>query len=349
MEITVQRVLYKPPAIWWYRVLVTSTPPILVMKLLLLSLLAFPALSTLVSAQPAAAPPVAAVDPARTKALQKQADAAQKEVDAITADLRRTDDRIEARISKAVERLATYTDSKDSGTRIAEAKANVIDFLRKQITDYAQRRAQVRGQLENRQRVIPIGILEADLAKIDARIDRRIEQAIALGGTFARHEDYDKYDATGAGWYGHTEYRINEDWKANRRATLKSAKEKGKLGDAIDDNIRRLESTNRYKQSQLAAAKPETARLLKADIARNQSLVNALENARETFLSPTTADMTPVGALEAKSITERLQKAGAEVRREQGKLTGYYNNLNAARARQAPLLRALGQATAPQP
>jgi hypothetical protein len=59
--------------------------------------------------------------------------------------------------------------------------------------------------------------------------------------------------------------------------------------------------------------------------------------------------MTPVGALEAKSITERLQKAGAEVRREQGKLTGYYNNLNAARARQAPLLRALGQATAPQP
>ncbi len=319
------------------------------MKLLLLSLLAFPALSTLVSAQPAAAPPVAAVDPARTKALQKQADAAQKEVDAITSDLRKTDDRIEAKISKAVELMATYTDSKDSGTRIADAKANVIDFLRKQITDYAQRRAQVRGQLENRQRVIPMDILEADLAKIDARIDRRIEQVIALGGTFARHEDYDKYDATGAGWYGHTEYRINEDWKANRRATLKSAKEKGKLGDAIDDNIRRLESTNRYKQSQLAAAKAETARLLKADIARNQSLINALENARETILSSTTADMTPVGALEAKSITARLQKAGTEVRREQGKLTGYYNNLNAARARQAPLVKALSQATAPKP
>ncbi len=320
------------------------------MKLLLLSLLAFPALTTLVSAQPAAAaPPVAAVDSTRIKALQKQIDAAQKEVDAITSDLRKADDRIEAKISKAVELLATYTDSKDSVTRIADAKANVIDFLRKQITDYAQRRAQVRGQLENRQRVIPIDILEADLAKIDARIDRRIEQVIALGGTFARHEDYDKYDATGAGWYGHTEYRINEDWKANRRATLKSAKEKGKLGDAIDDNIRRLESTNRYKQSQLAAAKPETARLLKADIARNQSLINALENARGTILSPTTADMTPVGALEAKSITARLQKAGAEVRRDQGKLTGYYNNLNAARARQAPLVKALSQATTPKP
>ena len=99
----------------------------------------------------------------------------------------------------------------------------------------------------------------------------------------------------------------------------------------------------------MAAAKPETARLLKADIARNQSLINALENARETILSPTTADMTPVGALEAKSITARLQKAGTEVRREQGKLTGYYNNLNAARARQAPLVKALSQATSPKP
>ena len=319
------------------------------MKLILLSLLAFPALSTIVAAQPTAAPPVAAVDSAQIKSLQKQVDAAQKQVNSITTDLRKTDDRIESKISKAVELMVSYTDSKDSGTRIADAKANVIDFLRKQITDYSQRRAQVRGQLDNRQRVIPADTLEADLAKIDARIDRRIEQVLALGGSFARHEDYDKYDATSSGWYGYTEYRINEDWKANRRATLKAAKEKGKLGDAIDDSIRRLESTNRYKQSQLAAAKPETARLLKADIARNETLLNALENARETLSVPSTADMTPVGAQEAKSITGRLQKTGAEVRRDQGKLTGYYNSLNGARARQAPLVKALSQATPAQP
>ena len=56
-----------------------------------------------------------------------------------------------------------------------------------------------------------------------------------------------------------------------------------------------------------------------------------------------------MGALEAKSITARLQKAGTEVRRDQGKLTGYYTNLNAARARQAPLVKALNQATTPKP
>lgn len=316
----------------------------------LLLLLAFPVLTAVVSAQvPTPATPAGAVDAARLKSLEKQIAASQREIDAILTDLRKTDDRIEAKITKAVDKLVTLTDSKDSGTRISEAKADVIDFLRKQITDYSQRRAQVRGMLGDRQRVIPADVLEADLAKIDARLDRRIGQVIALGGSFPRHKDYDKYDATGSGWYGHTEYRANEDWKANRRATLKAAQEKGKLGDAIDDSIRRLESTNRYKQSQLATASPETARLLKADIARNEFLIDTLQDSQEKLLIPAPSAQTALGGLEAKAITERLRKGADEVRRDQGKLTGYYNNLNAARARQAPLIKALNQAKGAKP
>ena len=40
---------------------------------------------------------------------------------------------------------------------------------------------------------------------------------------------------------------------------------------------------------------------------------------------------------------------GSLVVMDQGKLTGYYNSLNAARARQAPLVKALNQATPAKP
>ncbi len=323
------------------------------MKTLLLSLFLLPGLLPAQTPAPAPAPaaPAAPAVPAAAPnpALAKQLRAAQKEIDTLTADLQKTDQRIEAKITKAVETLRTLTDSNDSGTRVADVKADVIDFLRKQLTDYAQRRAQVRGQLDNRQRTIPQAILESDLAKIDQRIDHRIEQVMALGGSFARHQDYDKYEATGTAWYGHTEFRLSEDWKANRRATLKAAQQTGKLGDAIDDSIRRLSSTNRYKQSQLAAARPDTARLLQADIRRNQALIGALENSRENLLTPQPSSQTPLGALEAKAIHQRYQKAAVDVRRDQLKLTGLYNNLNAARARQATLLKAVAPAPAAAP
>lgn len=300
------------------------------------------ACAPLLPAQPTPAPATAPAP-----ALAKQLSAAQKEIDTLTANLEKADQRIETKITKAVDTLKALTDSKDSGTRVADVKADLIDFLRKQLTDYAQRRAQVRAQLENRQRSIPEDILQADLAKIDQRIDHRIEQVVALGGSFTRHQDYDKYEATGTAWYGHTEFRLSEDWQANRRATLKAAQQKGKLGNAIDDSIRRLTSTNRYKQSQLSTARPETARLLQADIRRNQALIGTLENSRETLLSPEPATQTPLGALEAKAIHQRFQKAAVEVRRDQGKLTDLYNSLNAARARQAALLKALPPAAPP--
>ncbi len=313
------------------------------MKSLLLSSLL--ACAPLLPAQTIPAPTPAPA-PALSPAQAKQLSAAQKEIDALTADLQKADQRIESKITKAVDTLKALTDSKDSGTRVADVKADLIDFLRKQLTDYAQRRAQVRAQLENPQRSLPQDILQSDLAKIDQRIDHRIEQVMALGGSFARHQDYDKYEPTGTTWYGHTEFHLSEDWKANRRATLKAAQQKGKLGDAIDDSIRRLTSTNRYKQSQLPAARPETARLLQADILRNQALIGALENSRETLLSPQPASQTPLGALEAKSIHQRFLKAAVEVRRDQGKLTDLYNRLNAARARQAALLKAAPPAPA---
>jgi DNA repair exonuclease SbcCD ATPase subunit len=313
----------------------------------ILPLLLLPILASSLCAQSAPAP--AALPSARTEMLEKQLTATQKEIAGLLTEMRQTDERIEKRISKAVESLKGLSDSKDSGTRVAGLKADVIDFLRKQITDYSQRRAQIRGQLNNRQQVIPAAVLEADIAWIDARLDRRIAQVVELGGSFARHEDYDKYEAYSTGWYGHTEYRINEDWKANRKATLKAAQERGKLGDAIDDNVRRLKSSRSFKESQLRSASPEQKRLLTNDIARMDALIRSLRNSQETLAHSMPGSQTAVGPMEVKSLTKRLQAGAAEARQDQAKLTGLYNSLNAARSRQAPLVKALNQSVGAKP
>lgn len=125
----------------------------------------------------------------------------QSRIAALSKNIHSLDNGIQARVTKSVDGLERAGDSKDSGTRVARIKEDVIDFLRKQITDYARRRAQLRAELDNPQRVIPIATLNSDIAKIDGRIDQRIDQVVALGGSFAQHQDYDKYGplaATGA-------------------------------------------------------------------------------------------------------------------------------------------------------
>ena len=201
-----------------------------------------------------------------------------------------TPEEIEKRVTKTVDSLKEVGDSKDSGTQVARIKEDVIDFMRKQISDYSRRRAQLRAALDSRTPVIPAETIQADIAKIDARIDHRIAQVVALGGSFATHKDYDKYKATSNSWYGGTEYRLNEDYEQNRQA-------------------------------------PQYVERLKADVARNEALIEALRGHRTTLLFPSEQSLRALGSKEAQSIHNRLKEAGTEIRRDQNALTGIYNNL----------------------
>jgi hypothetical protein len=298
------------------------------MKRILTYLAAFCCVVLTTKAQTAPAAPAP-----NAELLERQTAASQRRVDQLMSNIRDLDARIEKRISKAVDGVKPLGDSKESGTRVARIKAEVIDFLRKQTGDYSRRRAQLRAELDNPRRVLAEDTLNSDIAKIDARIDRRVEQIIGLGGSFAAHKEYDKYTVNGTGWYGHTEYRVNEDWKQDRRNTRRTGEEKGKLFNAIDENVKRLEATNRALKGRLQGQSPASAARIQADITRNEALIASLNGERNTLFSAGSDSLRLVGSKEATQIEARLKQAGADARSDQFKLISLYNELNQERAR----------------
>ncbi len=286
--------------------------------------------ATLPCASRAATVPLAGTAAAPSaKQLDAQIATRQSGIAALTKQIQALDNGIQNRVTKTVDELENLGDSKDSGTRVARIKEDVIDFLRKQITDYARRRAQLRAELDNPQRVIPIATLNSDIAKIDARIDQRIDQVVALGGSFAQHQDYDRYESTGSNWRGGTEYRVNEDWKQNRKTTQKGSQQTGKLVNALDETIRRLEFSNRSLKSRLAAQSGPAAERTQADIAQNEARIETLRGKRVTLLTGSGRVTRGLTLKEALAIADRLKGVGSDIRRDQTKLTGYYHELNA--------------------
>jgi chromosome segregation ATPase len=280
----------------------------------------------------AAAAPVPAKSPAiDVKQLDAQIAARQQRITALREEIIALDNGIQARVNKVVTELVKIQDSKDSGTRVANIKEDVIDFLRKQITDYARRRRQIRAELDNPNRVIPEALLTADIAKIDARIGQRIEQVVQLGGSFAEHRDYDRYTATGNGWWGGTTYAANEDYNQNRRTQTKANQQKGKLIDALDETIKRLEFENRSLKIRLASSTGQAAVRVQADIAHNTALIETLKGKRVDMLMNGGKTGREIGLKDALALTERLKEVASDIRRDQTKLTGYYNDLNTMR------------------
>jgi hypothetical protein len=301
------------------------------------------------SARAATATPADEAVAQRIKALEKQITASQGQISTLEYDLKSLDGRIDKRITKTVELLKGLADSRDSGTKVARIKEDVIDFIRKQISDYSRRRAQLRAALDNPNFVIPAKTIEGDIAKIDARIDLRIAQAVALGCSFATHQDYDKYKVTSNSWYGGTDYRLNEDYEQDRKVTTKAGQEKGKLTSAIDENIKRLEFTNRSIRTRMDGPSARSIERMKGDIARNEALIDALRGHRVELLLPPEQKMRALGLKEAQAIYLQLKETGVEIRRDQNTLTGIYNNLNAERATLAPLVSTLSSLKKPVP
>ena len=291
---------------------------------------------------PTVAAPDASAEAAalKIKSAERQIAASKDRIKKLETTLKEVDGRIEKRVSKVVDTLKGLGDSKDSGVRVSNSKLNVIDFMRKQISDYSRRRSQLRTALDSRTTVIPAETIQSDIAKIDGRIDHRIAQVAALGGSFASHEDYDKYIASDGGWYGATEYRLNEDYVHNRKSTTKTNQAKGKLTSALDENIKRLESNNRLLRSRMAGQSAASVARIQADIARNEALIETLRGNRVAVLMPNPQQLRALGSKEAQSIADRLKETGAEIRRDQNTLTSTYNSLNAERAKLAPMVAA---------
>ena len=111
----------------------------------------------------------------------------------LAQDIVALDTRVERRIDRIVEMLQKSKDSKSSKVTVARTKEKAIEGLSKTIEYYDQKRRALREQLR-KETTIPREALTGDVYKFDEKVEKRVEQIIALTKSFTESEDLKKYD-----------------------------------------------------------------------------------------------------------------------------------------------------------
>jgi hypothetical protein len=232
-------------------------------------------------------------------------------------ELKAQDARIEARIEAIVAGLKSITDSKDSRTKVTRLKETTIGALRKNLEYFRQKRAALVEELRRPTWRLTDEQKRRGIEVFDEHIQKRVAQILALEKSFPTEKEYDRYTATGSGWYG-TTYEVNEDFKQNQRLTSRTNAQRDELIGALDQSIARLEQQNRTLKTQGAPA---------AELAKNDALIAERRKQRAEVLLPAPTSARAVGKKEAADLDSSLRKATDELRREFTTLFARYHSL----------------------
>lgn len=271
--------------------------------------------------------------------LQAQLDAREKRADLLLDEIRGADARTEATVDRIIETLRLVGDSKDSRTKVARMKEQTIDGLKKNLTYYQQKRAALQEEMRRPTLHLTSEEKQRAIAKFDARIEKRVQQVLALSQSLPTHKDYERYTATDGGWYGPT-YVQNEDYKQNKRLTSHTNSQRNEVTKELQRSIDRIDRQIRTLQSQFVAASTEPHRkMLMDELAKNEAL---MKSRRQQLADASTAIETatrPVSGKEAQDLDSALRRTVDSLRRDFTTLFQRYSayliersNVNAAKA-----------------
>ncbi len=272
-------------------------------------------------------------------ALKIQLDAREKRADLLLDELRGTDDRIEATVDRVLDTLKLVGDSKDSRTKVARLKEQTIDSLKRNITYYQQRRASLQEEMRRPTLHLTPEEKQKAIARFDARIEKRVQQVLALSNSLPGHKDYERYKAVDGGWLGPT-YVQNEDYKQNKRLTSHTNTQKNAISKELQGSIDRIDRQVRTLQSQLAAAIAEPQRkMLMDELAKCEDLKKNRQKQLAEMSTTLETVTRPVSGKEAQNLDASLRRVVDSLRRDFTALFQRYSayiiersNVNAAKA-----------------
>ena len=261
-------------------------------------------------------------------------------IGAITRDLISLDQSIESRIDEILKQLGQVTDSKDSGSRIARAKADIVERLKKSIEVYHQKRRNISGERDKNRPAVDREILQGDIVKFDERIEKRIGQIVDLNLTLTEDENYQKYITTyrDRGRWTRRSTRINPNYRHNSITADRTRSERRQLATALEESIDDLdrqirtlrERAAKHPSAELRALLEEDAERLEASRADR---ANQLENLEEG--SP--GGQQAVKRDEASDLIAMIDEQIDDIREDFHRFFGRYYELNRERATVARL------------
>jgi hypothetical protein len=249
----------------------------------------------------------------------------QQRVDLLRNEIKQIDSRLESRIDVIVDTLKTISDSKDSRTKVARMKEDTGKRLKKTIDYYDQKRAALKEELRNPRLKLTDEEKRKMIAVFDERIAKRTQQILELNKSMPKHEDHERYRATGGGWWG-TEYERNEEYDQNRRMTSHSNTQRDAIVKQLDTIIARLDRQSRTLKTQIAATSdPLQRQTLSEELAKTDALIAERRQQRLDTLRPSGTPTHTVALKEAMDMDKALQTAIGELRTEFTTLFQRYN------------------------
>lgn len=260
-------------------------------------------------------------------------------VNDLRSELIRLDGRIEKEVEQIVKALEKVGDSKDSRTRVAQTKGQVIEGLKKSIEIYQQKRSQIRAQLAKHRSDLEKAELEGDMKKFDAMSEKRIEQIMDLAKSLTTHEDYRKYntyansDYTNRGWGWNTVQEKNPDYKQNRSVTKITDKERKEIIQALQKSIADLGTRNRALAGRLDSPNFANQKdLIEEDIERNQHAIARREAQLEGMLTPAQPATTAISRRAAHEMELMIRDIADDLKRDFNTLFRRYSEFVKERA-----------------
>ncbi|MEO1857915.1 MAG: hypothetical protein ABGY95_11215 [Rubritalea sp.] len=218
------------------------------------------------SAEPAKAPLTIEERKASISSIEAHIKERRDRLDEIGADVLRLDDRLEGKVDKIVNKLASLKDSNSSRRRVSQMKMAAMASLVENAKKYQSKRAELISELKKNKPTEPKDYVEGDLKIADDRVEKRVSQVLLLSKSFSQEEDIEKYTRGGRGYYyygggrggWHNNERVSEEWLQNNRDKSMDKKQRDAVKAAIEKSLTRYESlangvADRLKDAKLSA------------------------------------------------------------------------------------------------
>ena len=173
----------------------------------------------------------------------------EKRLAELTTEIMERAQRTDAHISELVTLLTGIRDSPASRRIVSQVTAEAIGNLRNMIEIYQRERRTIAERLRT-DRSAPADALNRDIDTIDALIEKRKTDIVALARSIPGDENLPRLESTG---WGYTSFhggfyetsRVSDDWRQNRRDRVQSTVQRREVRSALEDSLADLRQRQR--------------------------------------------------------------------------------------------------------
>jgi hypothetical protein len=260
--------------------------------------------------------------------LKVEIERGEARVKSITENLISLDKDIESRINRIVSLLSSARDSADkANSTIRQAKEDLLAGLEATAKYYAQQRDQRKREMDNPLARIDDEGLAMDVAALNARIETRVTQSIAIVSSLTMHNEGP------TGKYRDSDLQESQEWRRVERDAKASVKIKADLVAELKASIDKLTLDVKAREQTLASTTdPDKRAVLTKDIETMRKTIEERRNQVETIIAGDKTDTRPVSSQAAFEMDKMLDEMTAALKKDFMKFKSLVGERDAERA-----------------